>query len=163
MIDGVADRPAGTSFWSILGSCAATLGVALAVFAGVGGLTMGPVDSELIALHRQIDRIDVTMAPLLTLYAQHKSDEDRFTSFQIQIDQKLDKNVFEMSRTSIADRIGELVATDNKAMDEALHQVHDLEGKIVSREENVVHWNATDALALRVNTLADKLGSCATK
>lgn len=142
-----------------------------AVFIATAGLLgtwvnqrMTPLEDRLGSVDKHLDKIDTTMAPLLTLYAQHKADEDRFTSFQIQIDQKLDKNVFEVSRNANIDRISALVVTDNKAMDEILHQVHDLENKIVSREENVVHWNATDALALRVNALADKVNnsSCLT-
>lgn len=122
----------------------------------LGGAALIPIDQRLDKAESDAKDMRATLAPLLTLYAQHKADEDRFTSFQIQIDEKLDKNVFEMSRNAIVDRIAALVVTDNKAMDETLHQVHDLEGRIVSREENVVHWNATDALALRVNALADR-------
>lgn len=122
----------------------------------LGGAALAPIDQRLDKIEVDSKDMRTTLTPLLTLYAQHQADEDRFTNFQIQIDGKLDKNVFDMSRNSIIDRIAALVVTDNKAMDETLHQVHDLESKIVSREENVVHWNATDALTLRVNALAER-------
>jgi hypothetical protein len=140
----------------MVGACSATLAVALAVFAGVGSLTLTPIAEHLAALDRADEKINLTMAPLLTLYAQHKADEDRFVGFQIAIDGKLGKDVFEMSRNGLVARIDTLVSTDDKARDEVLAQVHRLEDTIVTRQENVVHWNATDALALRVNELAGR-------
>jgi hypothetical protein len=75
------------------------------------------------------------MTPLLTLYAQHTSDLDKFKS--------------------VDDRITALIDTDDKSRGETLHQVHDLEGKIVGREENTIHWEQINALTLRVNALSE--------
>jgi hypothetical protein len=122
----------------------------------MGGSALAPIESNITKIERRLDDIDVRMATLLTLNAQVKAYDSQFTRLQVEIDEKLDRNVFDMSRGALADRIATLVATDDKAMDETLHQVHDLEERIVSREENVVHWNATDALALRVNALAER-------
>lgn len=142
--------------WGVLSACAATLGVALGIFAGVGTLSLGPIQADLVSLHHDVEHINTTMSPLLTLYAQHKADEDRFVSFQAAIDAKMDKNVYDVFSTMVTERIADLAKTNNAALGEAVHQIHDLEGSIVSRSENQVHWNATDALTLRVNALADR-------
>jgi hypothetical protein len=147
----MADSP-----WGILGACATTLAVALVIVGGVGTLTVSPRDEAIVELKADIKDIRLTMAPLLTLYAQHKSDEDRFLSFQTQIDTKVDKGAYGMFDRMITGRIDALIETDNKSRDEILHQVHDLEGGIVPRSENITHWDAVAALTLRVNALSER-------
>ena len=143
--------------WSMVGACAATLGLTLAIVGGVGNLTISPIEAHLNAIDRDTEKINLTMAPLLTLYAQHKADEDRFTGFQTAIDKKMDANVQSVFADLITTRVAALVLTNDAALAEVREQIHALEAKIVSRDENVVHWNATDALALRVNGLADRI------
>ena len=72
------------------------------------------------------------------------------------IDGKMDRNVFDLYAATNGARISALIETNNAAIAETLHQVHDLEAKIVSRDENTVHWAAVDALTLRVNELSEK-------
>ena len=148
-----------SNFWTILVACATTGAVVGGMFWGLLQLTIGPIKDDLAQAHREIDKINLTMSPLLTLYAQHAADEDKFISLQKQLDGKLDLNVHNSIAESEKQARAALVETSNKALDEISHQVHDLETKIVSREENVVHWDATNRLEMRLNQLADRVGS----
>jgi hypothetical protein len=149
---------APNSPWSMLGFCVTTLVTAVGLIGSYVTIVLAPQIQAIKDLKDDSRDIRLTMAPLLTLYAQHKSDEDRFLSFQTQIDKKLDSNIHDLFATSTNDRLNTLVITDDKSRDEILHQVHDLENKIVSREENTIHWRTVDALVLRVNALAEKCG-----
>ena len=146
-----------SSFWTILAACATTFFGVTALVGVVGKLVIDPITEQIIEIKQDLREIRVTMAPLLTLYAQHKSDDERFLSLQTQIDTKQDKTVFDASYKSLAERIASLVITDDKSRDEILGQLHRLEDTIVTRQENAVHWGQTDALVLRVNALADKV------
>jgi len=115
------------------------VGVGVATFmasVSLVGIILAPIINDIKDVKDNVK----TMTPLLTLYAQHTSDLDRFKS--------------------IEDRITSLIATDDAARNELLHQVHDLESKIVGREENTIHWEQINALTLRVNALSEH---CAVK
>lgn len=148
----MATESAQPSIWTLL-----LTSVLPMILGGMGWIIITGLQKDLSERKEDVDKINRDMAPLLTLYAQHKSDEDRFNSFQTQIDGKLNTGIFTVSDKATADRITALELSDASASVEALHQLHSLEEKIVSREENVVHWAATDALTLRVNSLADKM------
>jgi hypothetical protein len=141
--------------WTIIGACVTTFMASVSLVGSYVTIILNPINQDILELKRDIANINTTMAPLLTLYAQHKSDEERFTSFQSQIDTKMDKNVHEVFATMLTTRLDSLVLTDTERVNEIQHQVHDLESSIVSRQENTVHWAATDALALRVNALGE--------
>jgi len=152
-----------SNFWTILVACATTGAVVGGMFWGLLQLTIGPIrehqQDDLAQAHKEIDKINLTMSPLLTLYAQHAADEEKFQSLQKQLDGKLDLNVHNgLAEAEKQDR-ATLLDTTNKTLDEIRHQIHELENKIVSREENVVHWDYTARLEARLNQLADRVGS----
>jgi hypothetical protein len=153
--------PAPASVWTVLSSAAAVLAVMLVIVGGVGSIIIGGLEKDLAERKNDIDKINLTMAPLLTLYAQHTSDKEAAATLQKQVDSKLDKDIYEAFLATSNSRITTLETTDKQSLDEALHQIHDLEGNIVTRAENVFHWNAVDALTLRMNGLTDK--ACAAK
>lgn len=142
--------------WGMLGFSLTTLALAIGLIGGYVTIILTPVNASISELKADVRDMNTTLAPLLTLYAQHKSDEGLFSSLQSQLDKKLEKEVFATSHDALEDRVSALISTNNAALAEISHQVHDLEAKIVSREENTVHWNATEALALRVNALSDR-------
>lgn len=162
----MADPPQSHAQWpAILGACAATLGVCLVLVGGAATMVLSPINAALADRQAGIADINLKMAPLLTLNtqqdanlraakAQHEADAEQIKTLQAEIDKKLDANVYDLFARTIGERITAAEKTISDASTETLHQVHDLENKIVSREENTVHWAATDALTLRVNELS---------
>ena len=147
--------------WSMVGACATTLAVALVIAGGVGNLTVSPIDSHLTAVDHEIEKINLTMAPLLTLYAQHTSDLQVISGMQKQLDAKLDSNVYDVSNKAVEKEIAENNIIFSKTLEEITHQVHTLEDKIVSRAENSEHWaevaNRLDDLNRRIEATSFRL------
>ena len=130
-------EPAATSpLWgNIIGGV--TVFVTTATLLGtIGGMRITPIEARLDAVDRRLDKIDLTMAPLLTLYAQHTSDLAVINTMQRDIDTKLSRDVFNTTTESLT------------------KQVDALNGQIVSRSENVEHWNE---VASRIDDINKRL------
>jgi hypothetical protein len=137
------------SLWPAAGAAAALIAVVLTIVGGVGSIILGNLNARIDDLKSASADLNIRMAPLLTLYAQHQSDKEQAASMLIAIDRKLNVDLFAAFKVSEDARNAEMVA-----------QVHRLEDTIVTRAENQVHWGLADALTIRVNDLAK---SCAVK
>jgi hypothetical protein len=126
----MAETPPVVSIWSAITSSAPVLAIILFIAGGFMGLVVTNEESEIKGLVARIEKLE---------------------------NEKVAKETLTALNTSISDRITQLAHDHDGSLAEALHQVHDLESKIVSRDENMVHWSATDALALRVATLSDRM------
>jgi hypothetical protein len=158
----MADAPhTPASFWTIMAASASVMAIVLSIVGGVGSIIIGGLKEEIADLKTANADLNVRMAPLLTLNAQVTADKEQMTAMRTEIDKKADAGVFTLFGTTINDRI---TATERSAADrskETVDQLHSLEGEIVSRAENQVHWAAVGALELRVNDLSK--GACPTK
>jgi hypothetical protein len=134
-----------SSLWGNLITGGAAFIAAIGLVWTMGGSALAPIENNIIKIEKRLDDIDVRMATLLTLDAQVKAYDSQFARLQVEIDEKLNRDVFDVSRTSILQRIDEL--TNRQGI---------IESKLVPREENALHWLASDALTLRVNALADR-------
>jgi hypothetical protein len=152
-------------FWTVLGPSTATLAVALVIVGGVGKLALDPKQAQLDTEQKSIDRIDLTMAPLLAVAAQHENDLRRFDAIEKRLDSKLTIEVFDAYQHTSAEKVDALKADMLRTVEEVTHQVHTLEAEIVTRPENEAHWaevaariaeiaSRLDALSVRINALS---------
>ena len=154
----MADAPA--SFWQVVGALASGMTAVLAVVGGVGGIIIGNQEREIADIKGSIADLTVRMAPLLTLYAQHESDKEQASEIQREIEGKVEREVFVTFDRLITGRVTEMEASSAARNGEIVDQLHKLENDIVTRAENMVHWQSIDALTLRVNDLS-RYGACA--
>jgi hypothetical protein len=131
------------SLWPAVGAAAAIASVLLAIIGGVGSIILGNLDAQINDLKLANIDLNLRMAPLLTLYAQHTSDKEQAASMVIQIDRKVNADLFVAYAESATARNAEIV-----------QQIRRLEDTIVTRAETEVHWARDNALELRVNDLS---------
>lgn len=98
-----------------------------------------PIEDRINAIDRRLDKIDETITSILTLDAKHTAD---LAAMQRGIDGKLDTELFRTSREGLLKQIDGDKSSVIRVMDELSHQIHVLEEKIVSRDENKEHWDA---------------------
>ena len=149
-------EPATT--WTVISSSAAVLTVVLAVFVVVGGMAIAPINAALSERKSDIDKINLTMAPLLSLYAQHANDLERFKAIEDEQAKLLPRDVHSEFAAHMTDRISTVNADLLRDFDEITHQVHTLEGNIVNRSENEAHWAENAASILALNSRIDAIG-----
>ncbi len=147
------------TFWQVWQAVASGMTAVVAVVGGVGGIIIGNEQSEIADLKAAVLDLNVRMAPLLTLYAQHASDAQLAAGMQKEIERKVDREVFVTFDRLISGRVTESDASAAARNGEVVDQLHKLENDIVTRAENMVHWQVVDALTLRVNDLS-KPGVC---
>ena len=152
--DGVID-PERINSWPNLWQSAATVLVALGFAGSILVFVLKPYGDTLAQHAAEIEKINTTMAPLLTLYAQHTSDLQVLKTMQTELDEKLSAGLFTQDQTSLQRQLAEIVG-----------QLHTLEQNIVPRSENTNKWTelgaridaaARDIEALRLRM--DKVGS----
>lgn len=131
--------------WAMLGFCVASISVSASLIGGIGSIVFSGLNQQITDLKADNKDMHLTLATLLTLNAQVKAYDAQFTRTQLDLNGKLDRDVFDTSRSSILQRIEEL--TNRQGV---------IESKLVPREENALHWLASDALTLRVNALSDR-------
>lgn len=98
-----------------------------------------PIEARIDAIDRRLDKIDETITAVLTLDAKHTAD---LFAMQKDIDSKLNTELFRTSREGLIKQADEDKSNVTRVMDELSHQIHALEEKIVSRDENKEHWDA---------------------
>jgi chromosome segregation ATPase len=138
--------PAGP--WVILSACAATLAVSLALVGGIGILALNPIREDVVKIETSIDKINMQMAPLLTVN-EHVADlNQQLLEIKKLIDQKLNKDIFDGKVFDTEKEIEDNKTSTLHTFEELSHQVHDLESNIVSKDWNKEHWDAVSAQIL---------------
>jgi hypothetical protein len=152
----MAVAPQQSWLLSQVGTFIAAVAVALTVVGGVGRLVLAPIDEFQIDTKDAIRQINLTMVPLLALAAQIKEDDHAFARIQIELDGKADKDVIAAALASIAKETDDNKTSTLRAAEEVVHQVHDLEANIVTRNENAEHWAEIDS---RIKSIEDRLAA----
>jgi hypothetical protein len=158
----VANEPSQptVSLWPAVGAAAALVAVVLTIVGGVGSIILGNLNARLEDSKAANADLNLRMAPLLTLYAQHQSDKEQAASMVVAIDGKVGLAEYRGFDRMISDRLTAAEASSAARNEEVVQQLHRLEDTLVTRAENQVHWGIVDALTIRVNDLAK---SCAAK
>lgn len=126
--------------WGNIIAAISTFVATTMLIGAIGSLVISPIREHQAHIDAEIDKINMTMAPLLTLYAQHTSDLAVIASIQKELDAKLDRNVFDVTSGTVQAKIDTSKADTLRSFDEITHQVHSLEADIVTRAENAQHW-----------------------
>ena len=155
----MADDRAPSSVWTGLGPSVAVATFVLSVVGSIGGIIIGNLEREIGDLKGSVADLNVRMAPLLTLYAQHNSDKVQSDAMKVSIDDKVGLPEYRAFDRMITERITALDATDTARNAEIRDQVHRLEENIVPRSEDTFHWDTVTALALKVDNM-NKTGAC---
>ena len=132
--------PERTNSYPNLWQSAATVLVALGFAGSILVFVLKPYGDTLAQHATEIEKISTTMAPLLTLYAQHTSDLQATKMMQTQIDEKLGTGIFLQDQISLQRQLAEIVG-----------QLHTLEQNIVPRSENANKWTELGARIDAVN------------
>lgn len=133
-----------------VGTFLSSVTVVLIICGGVGGLILSPIytfeadikrqiKDESDNVKEQIKEINLRMAPLLTLAAQVKSDDQNFARIDGILGEKTDKNVYSAGLLTIAKEMEDNKTSTLRAAEELNHQVHALEDKILSRTDVMQH------------------------
>jgi len=154
--------PLFPSQWpQIVGTFLSAVGVTLSIVAYIGGLQLAPISAFEADAKEHFKETDLRMAPLLTLAAQIKSDDQNFERIQRELGEKTDRSVYLTEQAAQSKQIDDNKASTLRAAEELSHQVHDLEAKIVSRDENTQHWNDINArigtIEIRINALLQSI------
>lgn len=159
--------PTPLAWPQIIGTFTTAVMGAVGIMTILGTLTLDPIRTFESDTKEHLREIDVRMAPLLTLAAQIKSDDAAFARLQAEVDAKLDTSAHVAYLQSTAKEIDDNKNSALRTNEEISHQVHDLESKIVSRDENTEHWidinaritnleNRLNALSLSIDTTKDR-------
>lgn len=120
---------------------------------------VSPIEARIDAIDRRLDLMDQKMTPILTLEAQHNSDSSIMGSMQKEIENKVNSELFGTFRDTTIKQMETDKNNLLRLMDEISHQVHSLEGKIVSRDENKEHWDAEMSAREDLNKRLDYLNT----
>lgn len=126
----------GSRLWGNITSGVVAFVAAIGLTAGYISTILSPVREHLITLDGEITSINTLMAPLLTLNAQHTADVATIFELRKSVEGKLDKSVFDVTTNEATTRFDQNKADFIRTLEEISHQVHDLEGEIVTRAEN---------------------------
>ena len=159
-----AEKGSPASVWTVLATSFTMLGVMLVIVGGVGVMALGPINEKLAELQHGEEKTNLAMTPLLAFAAQHNNDTRQFDDAVKGLDSKLSIAEHKVYDRMTTDKIEALKSDLLRTNDEISHQVHALEGEIVTRSENEAHWaeiqshiadlsKSVDALALRINAL----------
>lgn len=132
------------------------VGVMLIIVGGVGKLVLDPRYEFERNTREELKELNIKMAPLLTLAAQIKSDDQNFDRIQRELGTKVEYNVYNTEVAAQNKQIEDNKTSTLRAAEELSHQVHVLEDKIVYRDENVQHWND---IAARITALETRLNA----
>ena len=152
---GFGSHPA--SVWTVLATTASMMAVLLVIVGGVGVMALGPINEKISNLQHEVEKINLTMTPLLALYAQHDNDLRRYDALDKRVDGKVSLDVFDAQKSMVFESISTLKTDVVRTSDEITHQVHTLEGEIVTRSENEAHWSESSARLVEIQTRLDAL------
>ena len=154
--------------WSSFWSSAAAVG---AVIVALGAAIITP-------LYGRIGEAELEAKQYPYLYENSKYADEQFTIFRNRFS-KDEQTIVDLAKDSVSkrevdeleknlkERIDDLKSSLAKTNEESLHQVHTLEGEIVTRPENEAHWaeiserisdaiKRLDALSARLNNYGEK-------
>lgn len=103
-----------------------------------------PIEQRIDAIDRRIEMDEQKLTPIVTLEAKE-------IAIRRDIDSKLGTELFKNSHEALIKQVEDNKTNMIRLIDELAHQIHTLEQKIVSRDENKEHWDIEQTNKLDTN------------